>query len=220
MRDEICNKKVSWPKTIKKWFNVKNKAENFHADDFIYGGRDEVWRNNFSEQEVCSIKKSRKTRTERSSRRSANYPQTNKIDPDHAQVKDVDNYRIFVATWNVAGKSPTNGLNLEDWLHTSPSAHIYVLGFQEIVPLNAGNVLGTEDNGPAKKWLALIRKTLNTLPETNGLHTPPPVPDPPVESDSDFEEPLTQHAPSLLHRRSFHSQSQSMRLTNNDVAIQ
>ncbi|XP_076914197.1 type I inositol polyphosphate 5-phosphatase 4-like [Bidens hawaiensis] len=212
--------KVSWPKTIKKWFNVKNKAENFHADDFIYGGRDEVWRNNFSEKEVCSIKKSRKTRTERSSRRSANYPQTNKIDPDHAQVRDIDNYRVFVATWNVAGKSPTNGLNLEDWLHTSPCAHIYVLGFQEIVPLNAGNVLGTENNGPAKKWLALIRNTLNTLPETtNGLHTPPPVPNPPVESDSDFEEPLTQHPPSLLHRRSFHSQSQSMRLTDNDVVI-
>ncbi|KAI3806013.1 hypothetical protein L1987_21903 [Smallanthus sonchifolius] len=113
--------KVSWPKTIKKWFNVKNKAENFHADGFSYGGRDEVWRNNFSEKEVCCIKKSRKTRTGLAK-------QTNKIDPDLAQVKDVDNYRIFVATWNVAGKSPTNSLNLEDWLHNSPPAHIYVLG--------------------------------------------------------------------------------------------
>ncbi|GFP81980.1 type i inositol 1 4 5-trisphosphate 5-phosphatase cvp2, partial [Phtheirospermum japonicum] len=60
--------------------------------------------------------------------------------------------RIFVATWNVAGKSPPSYLNLEEWLHTSPPADIYVLGFQEIVPLNAGNVLGTEDNGPARKW--------------------------------------------------------------------
>lgn len=33
--------------------------------------------------------------------------------------------------------------------------------FQEIVPLNAGNVLGAEDNGPAAKWLALIREALN-----------------------------------------------------------
>jgi hypothetical protein len=33
--------------------------------------------------------------------------------------------------------------------------------FQEIVPLNAGNVLGAEDNGPAAKWLSLIRQALN-----------------------------------------------------------
>lgn len=33
--------------------------------------------------------------------------------------------------------------------------------FQEIVPLNAGNVLGAEDSGPAAKWLALIREALN-----------------------------------------------------------
>ncbi|XLU21052.1 hypothetical protein S245_057118, partial [Arachis hypogaea] len=36
--------------------------------------------------------------------------------------------RIFVATWNVAGKSPPSYLNLEDCLHTSPPADIYVLG--------------------------------------------------------------------------------------------
>lgn len=34
--------------------------------------------------------------------------------------------------------------------------------FQEIVPLNAGNVLGPEDSGPAAKWLTLIRQALNT----------------------------------------------------------
>ncbi|WVZ95880.1 hypothetical protein U9M48_041588 [Paspalum notatum var. saurae] len=33
--------------------------------------------------------------------------------------------------------------------------------FQEIVPLNAGNVLGAEDKGPARKWLDLIRRALN-----------------------------------------------------------
>ena len=38
-------------------------------------------------------------------------------------------HRIFVATWNVAGKSPPGYLNLEDWLHASPPADIYVLGY-------------------------------------------------------------------------------------------
>ena len=35
------------------------------------------------------------------------------------------------------------------------------ISFQEIVPLNAGNVLVIEDNEPAVKWLALINQSLN-----------------------------------------------------------
>lgn len=37
----------------------------------------------------------------------------------------------------------------------------YLVSFQEIVPLNAGNVLVLEDNEPAAKWLALINHSLN-----------------------------------------------------------
>ncbi|KAL6225219.1 hypothetical protein ACLB2K_004070 [Fragaria x ananassa] len=70
-------------------------------------------------------------------------------------------FRIFVATWNVGGKSPNNGLNLEDFLQVEGSSDIYVLGFQEIVPLSAGNVLVIEDNEPAAKWLTLISQALN-----------------------------------------------------------
>ncbi|URE02973.1 endonuclease exonuclease phosphatase family domain containing protein, partial [Musa troglodytarum] len=69
--------------------------------------------------------------------------------------------RVFAGTWNVGGRSPNNGLNLEDFLQVEGSADIYVLGFQEIVPLNAGNVLVIEDNEPAAKWLALISHALN-----------------------------------------------------------
>ncbi|KAK6942918.1 Endonuclease/exonuclease/phosphatase [Dillenia turbinata] len=71
-------------------------------------------------------------------------------------------YRMFVGTWNVGGKSPHDGLNIRDWLMAPAPADIYVLGFQEIVPLNAGNVLGAEDIGPAARWLSLIRQALNT----------------------------------------------------------
>ncbi|XP_010253290.1 PREDICTED: type I inositol polyphosphate 5-phosphatase 8 isoform X2 [Nelumbo nucifera] len=69
---------------------------------------------------------------------------------------------MFVGTWNVGGRSPHDGLNLRNWLRTPDPADIYVFGFQEIVPLNAGNVLGVEDNGPASKWLSLIRQALNS----------------------------------------------------------
>ncbi|GMJ01152.1 hypothetical protein like AT3G63240 [Hibiscus trionum] len=205
------NSKLSWPKTlVKKWFNIKSKAEDFHADDVDYRGVDEDWMHHFSDKEPCTIKKSR---TEGSSKRYSDRSRRGKIDPDGSQFTDVHNYRIFVATWNVAGKSPPSHLNLEDWLHTSPPADIYVLGFQEIVPLNAGNVLGTEDNGPARKWLALIRKTLNNLPGGSGCcHTPSPIPDPLVELDSDFEGSTRQKASSFFHRRSFQSLSRSMRM--------
>ncbi|MFQ6625760.1 hypothetical protein Gotur_004827 [Gossypium turneri] len=210
--------KLSWPKTlVKKWFNIKSKTEDFHADDVDYGGVDEDWRHQFSErEEACTVKKSR---TERLSKTYSDRARQGKTDVDGSQFTDVHNYRIFVATWNVAGKSPPSYLNLEDWLHTSPPADIYVLGFQEIVPLNAGNVLGTEDNGPARKWLALIRKTLNSLPGSSGCcYMPSPIPDPLVELDADFEGSTRQKTSSFFHRRSFQSLSRSMRM-DNDMAM-
>ncbi|XP_078442444.1 type I inositol polyphosphate 5-phosphatase 4-like [Wolffia australiana] len=103
------------------------------------------------------------------------------LDPGHAT--DLHQYRIFVGTWNVGGKSPPPYLNLDDWLHTSLPADLYVLGFQEIVPLNAGNVLGTEDNAPARKWLSLIATTLNRNPFSS-----------------------SSSSSAALRRRSFHSQ--------------
>ncbi|KAG8068252.1 hypothetical protein GUJ93_ZPchr0005g14660 [Zizania palustris] len=76
-------------------------------------------------------------------------------------------FRIFVSTWNVGGNTPTAELNLNDFLPADDDSDIYVLGFQEIVPLNAGNVLVVEDNEPAAKWLALINRTLNKPVDSN-----------------------------------------------------
>ncbi|XP_071724238.1 type I inositol polyphosphate 5-phosphatase 4 [Rutidosis leptorrhynchoides] len=219
MRDNNSKKsKLSWSKTlVKKWFNIKSKAEDFHADNIIdYIGVDDEWRNNFSEKEAWVMKKSK---TGRSNKKNSDRLRRSKIDVESANVTDVHNYKIFVGTWNVAGKPPPSYLGLEE-LHTSPPADIYVLGFQEIVPLNAGNVLGTEDNGPARKWLALIRKTLNNLPGTYvDCQTPSPVPDPIVELDADFEgSATTEKASSFFHRRSFQSLSRSLRTTDNDIS--
>ncbi|CAN4093374.1 unnamed protein product [Withania somnifera] len=210
--------KLSWPKSlVKKWFNIKSKAEDFQADDVVYGGVDDESRNNFSERQASTIKKSK---TDKSSRRNADRFHPSKIDLDTSEVTDVNNYRVFVATWNVAGKSPPSNLSLDDWLHTSPPADIYVLGFQEIVPLNAGNVLGTEDNGPARKWLALIRKTLNSLPGTSGGYcTPSPVPNPVVELDADFEGSSREEAPSFFNRRSLQTLSRSMRAMESEMCL-
>ncbi|KHN10145.1 hypothetical protein GLYMA_15G223200v4 [Glycine max] len=73
----------------------------------------------------------------------------------------IQNFRVFAATWNVGGQCPTGNLDLNDFLQVRNEPDMYVLGFQEIVPLNAGNVLVLEDNEPAAKWLALINQSLN-----------------------------------------------------------
>ncbi|KAI3451131.1 hypothetical protein Pfo_007796 [Paulownia fortunei] len=83
------------------------------------------------------------------------------FDQSMAPATIVQDIRVFVATWNVGGNTPNHGLNLEEFLQVEGSADIYVLGFQEIVPLSAGNVLVIEDNEPASKWLALISHALN-----------------------------------------------------------
>jgi hypothetical protein len=41
--------------------------------------------------------------------------------------------RVFAGTWNVGGRSPSSHLNLEDWLHTSPAADIYVIGYKSML---------------------------------------------------------------------------------------
>ncbi|CAM0144593.1 unnamed protein product [Urochloa decumbens] len=68
---------------------------------------------------------------------------------------------VMTGTWNVAGREPSDDLDLDQWLCTQEPADLYVLGFQEVVPLSAGNVLGAEDSRPIRKWEALIRQTLN-----------------------------------------------------------
>jgi hypothetical protein len=93
--------------------------------------------------------------------------------------------------------------------------------FQEIVPLNAGNVLGAEDNGPARKWVSLVRRTLNSLPGCGGsgsLRTPSPAPYPVAEVDDDFER-SGQNNPSFYHRRSFQAGlSRSLRANGDIIA--
>lgn len=114
----------------------------------------------------------------------------------------VQDIRVFVATWNVGGKSPDHGLNLEDFLQVEGSSDIYVLGFQEIVPLSAGNVLVSEDNEPAAKWLTLISHALNK-PYHDSMNS----------SDSS---PNSKHSKSndIFHKQSLKALSKKLRADN------
>ncbi|CAN6577758.1 unnamed protein product [Malus baccata var. baccata] len=73
-------------------------------------------------------------------------------------------YQIFAGSWNVGGVSPPDYLDIQGWLRPNnikPPANIYVLGFQEIVPLNAGNVVRSENRKVCEKWNSLIGAALN-----------------------------------------------------------
>lgn len=228
MKDENSKKtKLSWSKKlIRKWFNIKSKSEECQADEAVYGGGDVEWRNSFSEREPSTVKKSKTEKSaksvERSFSRSRSRSRRGRAYLDHPQIINIQNYSLFVSTWNVGGKSPPGNLNLDDWLHSAPPADIYVLGFQEIVPLNAGNILGAEDNGPAKKWLPLIKRTLNNAPGTSGgsgRYTPSPVPDPVAEWNADFEGSNRHKASTFFPRRSFQT-PQCWRMENDMSAAQ
>ncbi|KAF8086963.1 hypothetical protein N665_0607s0023 [Sinapis alba] len=216
MRDDKSKKsKLSWSKKmVRKWFNIKSKTEEFQADVSL--PQEVEHRSSISEKEPCTIKKSKAEKLNKNWEQQARQRRMNYENP---RIIDVQNYSIFVATWNVAGRSPPEDLNLDEWLHSSAPADIYVLGFQEIVPLNAGNVLGAEDNGPAKKWHSLIRKTLNNLPGTSGVcHTPSPIPVPIAEIDADFSGSSRQKNATFFNRRSFQTPS-IWRTDENDSSL-
>uniref|UniRef100_A0A0E0B6Z0 Uncharacterized protein n=1 Tax=Oryza glumipatula TaxID=40148 RepID=A0A0E0B6Z0_9ORYZ len=69
--------------------------------------------------------------------------------------------RVMIGTWNVAGRAPSEDLDLDQWICSQEPADMYILGFQEVVPLSVGNVLGAEDSRTVPKWEGIIRRALN-----------------------------------------------------------
>ncbi|CDY53816.1 BnaAnng12820D [Brassica napus] len=123
-----------------------------------------------------------------------------------AQYINNKEIRVCVGTWNVGGVSPPSDLDIDDWIDINHSADIYVLGLQEVVPLNAGNILGAEDNRPVAKWEELIREALNRVrPKNSGVksYSDPPTPGifkPFDETHDVIEEELKHDDSSLLLR--------------------
>jgi len=79
-----------------------------------------------------------------------------------ALAKKVDEYtdttalKVFIGSWNVNGKKP-KGLDLTQWLEGT-DADIYAIGFQEIVDLNAPNLV--MDHNATKAWETAIGRAL------------------------------------------------------------
>ncbi|CAL5006135.1 unnamed protein product [Urochloa decumbens] len=88
------------------------------------------------------------------------------LDKNALQLQDGKNetvkYKVLASSWNVGGVAPPDDLDLKNLLDTETGYYdIYVLGFQEIVPLNARNVLGPKQRSAATKWHTLIADALN-----------------------------------------------------------
>ncbi|XP_076906158.1 type I inositol polyphosphate 5-phosphatase 2-like isoform X2 [Bidens hawaiensis] len=166
-----------WPSMVmKKWLNIQPKNNDFSED--------EVDTETESEDDVCSVKEER-TRFDTSYARrtprnmssctdhnSDGIPakglikhkrgQSETMRVHYIKTKDV---RMTIGTWNVAGRIPDEDLEIDEWLCMDQPADIYILGFQEVVPLSAGNVLGAETRRPILKWESIIRKALNKTSE-------------------------------------------------------
>ncbi|KAK9165721.1 hypothetical protein Scep_000912 [Stephania cephalantha] len=126
---------VFWPRIVmRKWLNIRNKESDFGADP------DEGDTQSDSDDEDFERNKGQASNGERRG--------------DGPQLGSN-------GTWNVGGKLPPDGLDINEWLCTDECADIYVLGFQEVVPLNAGNIFGVEDTRPVPQWENIIRKALN-----------------------------------------------------------
>ncbi|XP_039846224.1 type IV inositol polyphosphate 5-phosphatase 3-like isoform X3 [Panicum virgatum] len=159
---------VFWPKIVlKKWLNLKSKDLDFGADE----DEDDDDGSDIDDQENCGCDGDGARRPADGGAQitdeileSAPYKlrRTNS-ETLRAQYINTKELRVCVGTWNAGGRAPPEDLDIAEWLGTASGAEpadIYVLGFQEVVPLNAGNVFGAEDGRPAVAWESVIRGTL------------------------------------------------------------
>ncbi|KAG2375850.1 Type I inositol polyphosphate 5-phosphatase [Vigna angularis] len=197
-----------WPSIVmKKWLNIKPKVNDFSEDEVdteteseddacsLRGSRMREDKPSLRAQEIPS-----KFSTQRSGNSPFLFSNPNslaetkdasskgykarhrrgKSETLRAQYINTKEVRVTIGTWNVAGRHPSEDLEIDDWLCTEDPADIYILGFQEVVPLNAGNVLGAEDNTPIPKWEAIIRRSLNKSSEPDSKHKSYSAPPSPV----------------------------------------
>ncbi|CAL0331736.1 unnamed protein product [Lupinus luteus] len=167
-----------WPSLVmKKWLNVKPKVNDFSEDevDTETESEDDASSPKYSRMRECEDNplKTQGTQSIFSSQTSDASCKGYKIshrrgksETLRAQYINTKEVRVAIGTWNVAGKHPHEDLEIDEWICAEDQADIYILGFQEVVPLSAGNVLGAEDNTPIHKWEAIIRRILNKSSES------------------------------------------------------
>ncbi|XP_010534125.1 PREDICTED: type IV inositol polyphosphate 5-phosphatase 3 [Tarenaya hassleriana] len=189
-----------WAKVVmRKWLNMNTRDSDYYSadteDEDDNGGDDS---DSCSEEEFSSSRVGSNAQDAAAEMASNDgFPRRRRRNSEtfRAQYINTKEIRVCVGTWNVGGVSPQPDIDIDDWIQINDPADIYVLGLQEIVPLNAGNVLGAEDRRPVSKWENIIRDALNRVrPKASRVksYSDPPsprkfIPSEDVSFDSDSE---------------------------------
>ncbi|KAL8487042.1 hypothetical protein ACS0TY_023655 [Phlomoides rotata] len=158
---------LSWRRAVvRKWLNLSKSNSDYSADSDSDSGS-----GSDAEQESCDWPKESRYKNDKPDELQVDdlneappRIRRRKSETFRAQYINSKEIKICAATWNVGGKIPPDDLDLDGLLNIDEPADVYVVGFQEMIPLNAGNIFGAEDNRPAIKWENLIRETLNRVP--------------------------------------------------------
>ncbi|XP_047979797.1 type IV inositol polyphosphate 5-phosphatase 3-like isoform X2 [Salvia hispanica] len=226
MRSHRQHQQLSWRRTVlRKWLNIPSSNSDFSADSDFSSDSDSE--QDFSEK-ASRFKNEKLDHVNFDAKEFYDRPKDSRFKNELAQQLNIDTnealprlrrrnsetvraqyikskeIRICAATWNVGGLAPDDDLDLDGWLDIAEPADIYVIGFQEIIPLNAGNIFGAEDTLPVQKWENIIRRTLNRVSPMTRFksYSGPPSPstfqptedainiedEVALESDSDIEE--------------------------------
>ena len=86
--------------------------------------------------------------------------------------KDINNdsptLDIFIGTWNMAGITMNTNENFFNWLFPvkeMKTPDLYVIGFQEIVKLNASNIFINSNEKTVDTYKIMLTKNLNKIGE-------------------------------------------------------
>ncbi|XP_004489919.1 type IV inositol polyphosphate 5-phosphatase 3-like isoform X2 [Cicer arietinum] len=193
------HQQLFWARVVmRKWLNIGTNESDYSADP-----EDEDDVDNDDDDDSENEEWGRKSRF--MDRRGGEAPsESNELVPSlrkqksstyRSQYINTKELRVCAATWNVGGKLPPDDLDIDEWLNVNEPADIYVLGLQEIVPLNPGNIFGAEDTRPVPKWENIIREALNrarpSVTKTKCFSDPPsPSKFKPSDDGPDIEEEI------------------------------
>ncbi|KAJ8537958.1 hypothetical protein K7X08_014498 [Anisodus acutangulus] len=152
-----------WPRVMmRKWLHISAKDSDYSADpdsDSATGSD--------SDEEFCETRLNDEKEGQVGIDDALPRIRRRKSETFRQQYISTKEIRVCVGTWNVAGKFPSEDLELDSWLDVNEPADIYVIGFQEVIPLNAGNIFGAENSHPISVWEDIIRESLNKVSPVN-----------------------------------------------------
>ncbi|XP_019057277.1 PREDICTED: type I inositol polyphosphate 5-phosphatase 1 isoform X2 [Tarenaya hassleriana] len=149
---------------VRKWFNISDSESDYSADTDADDGDSDTDSDNTQEFDPRGREpRSGVTKDEDDGDDAIPRLRRRNSETFRAQYMDTKAIRICVGTWNVGGRVPPADFDIDGWVDTIEPADVYVLGLQEIVPLNAGNIFGIEDDRPASRWENIIRDALNRI---------------------------------------------------------